>query len=73
MCYFAPSYLRREGLLPDPQKHYPTLTLSRVHLKDSEQSDPSEDERLEASGIVRRENNKMIMSDQQDQQNGNGN
>lgn len=69
MAYFAPSYLRREGLLPDPQKHYPTLTLSRVHLKDSEQSDPLEFERLEISGDIRTEN-KMAAADEQG---GNGN
>jgi len=66
MTYIAPSYLRAQGLLPEPEKNYPALSMSRVNMaKDSEEEDPSEKERIKLSGEYRRQN---IMQHKQQQQ-----
>jgi hypothetical protein len=52
MSYMAPSYLRRQGLLPEPKTIYPALTMSRI---EDEEQDPSERERMEVAGEFRRQ------------------
>src|ERR671910_2781903 len=66
MTYTAPSYLRAQGLLPEPKKHYPTLAMSRINKADEkcEEKDPSEVERIKLAGEFRRQN----ISQQQQQQ-----
>jgi hypothetical protein len=55
MSYMAPSYLRRQGLLPLlPKGRHPALTMSRIEL-DEEEQDPHERERIEAAGEYRRQ------------------
>jgi hypothetical protein len=65
MCYRAPSYLRAQGLLPEPKKNVAALSMSRIFLSDDEERDPHEKERIEAAGEVRRQN---IQQQQQKQQ-----
>jgi hypothetical protein len=67
MTYTAPSYLRAQGLLPEPKKHYPTLAMSRINKADEkcEEKDPSEVERIKLAGEFRRQN---IIQQQQQQQ-----
>jgi hypothetical protein len=66
MTYTAPSYLRAQGLLPEPKKHYPTLAMSRINKADEkcEEKDPSEVERIKLAGEFRRQN---IIQQQQQQ------
>jgi hypothetical protein len=53
MSYMAPSYLRRQGLLPDPPKNmHPALRMSKIEA--DEEQDPHERERVEAAGEYRR-------------------
>jgi hypothetical protein len=68
MTYTAPSYLRAQGLLPEPKKHYPTLAMSRINKADEkcEEKDPSEVERIKLAGEFRRQN--IIQQQQQQQQ-----
>lgn len=57
MAYMAPSYLRAQGLLPEPEKNFPTLSMSRISkTKGSEEPDPSEKERIKIAGEFRRQN-----------------
>jgi hypothetical protein len=66
ITYLSPSYLRRQGLLPDPKSGFdPALRLSRISLVDKEVPDEYEKERIEAAGEVRRQN---ILQQQQQQQ-----
>ena len=58
MSYMAPSYLRKQGLLPEPKSIYPALTMSRI--EDEEEEDPSERERMEVAGEFRRQHQKQI-------------
>jgi hypothetical protein len=51
MSYMAPSYLKTQGLLPDPKTIHPALTMSRI---EDEEQDPSERQRMEAAGEYRR-------------------
>jgi hypothetical protein len=56
MTYIAPSYLRAQGVLPEPKKNYPALSMSRVNMsEDFEEKDPSERERIKAAGEYRRQ------------------
>jgi hypothetical protein len=56
MTYIAPSYLRAQGLLPEPKKNYPALSMSRVNMNDDyEEIDPSERERIKIAGEYRRQ------------------
>lgn len=65
MSYMAPSYLRRQGLLPEPPKNrYPALRMSKIEV--DEEQDPHERERIEAAGEYRRRR-------QEKQQQGEGN
>lgn len=48
----APSYLRKQGLLPDPKKMQPALRMSKIEV--DEEQDPYEGERLEAAAEYRR-------------------
>jgi hypothetical protein len=68
MTYTAPSYLRAQGLLPEPKKHYPTLAMSRINKANEkcEEKDPSEVERIKLAGEFRRQN--IIQQQQQQQQ-----
>jgi hypothetical protein len=50
MSYMAPSYLRKQGLLPDPKKMQPALTMSKIEVDEGQ--DPYENERLEAAGNI---------------------
>jgi hypothetical protein len=53
MSYMAPSYLRKQGLLPDPPKNiHPALRMSKIEV--DEEQDPHERERIEAAGEYRR-------------------
>jgi hypothetical protein len=51
MSYMAPSYLRTQGLLPEPKTIHPALTMSKI---EDEEQDPSERARMEAAGEYRR-------------------
>ncbi len=57
MSYMAPSYLRKQGLLPEPKTIYPALSMSRI---EDEEEDPSERERMEVAGEFRRQHQKQI-------------
>ena len=57
MSYMAPSYVRKQGLLPEPKTIYPALTMSRI---EDEEQDPSEGERMEVAGEFRRQHQKQI-------------
>lgn len=52
MSYMAPSYLRKQGLLPEPKTIYPALSMSQI---EDEEQDPSEGERMEVAGEFRRQ------------------
>jgi hypothetical protein len=56
MSYFAPSYLRTQGLLPDPKSGngHPRLQLSRID-KTVEEKDEYEKQRLDAAAEYRRQ------------------
>jgi hypothetical protein len=66
MTYLAPSYLRAQGLIPDPKSGYPpTLKMTQItHLPD--EGDEYERDRLKAAGEIRRQN---IQQQQQQQPN----
>jgi hypothetical protein len=51
LSYMAPSYLRKQGLLPEPKTIHPALTMSQI---EDEEQDLSERERLEAAAEYRR-------------------
>jgi hypothetical protein len=69
ITYLSPSYLRRQGLLPDPKSGFdPALRLSRIILVDKEVPDEYEKERIEAAGEVRRQNIQRQEQQQQQQQ-----
>ena len=55
MSYFAPSYLRTQGLLPDPKSGYPpTLRMTQItNLPD--EGDEYERDRIKAAGEFRRQ------------------
>ena len=54
--YIGPSYLRAQGLLPDPKNNnYPSLTMSRIDADDFEEKDPYEKERIKAAGEYRKQ------------------
>jgi hypothetical protein len=57
MSYMAPSYLRTQGLLPEPKTIYPALSMSQI---EDEEQDPSERERMEVAGEFRRQHQKQI-------------
>lgn len=68
MSYMAPSYLRKQGLLPNPPKDmYPALTMSKIEV--DEEQDPHERERIEAAGEYRR---RIRLQEEQRQQQGGG-
>ena len=62
MTYYAPSYLKVQGLLlPKPKKHDECLSATRIHLGEdvfgvTEEKDPSEEKRLKIAGEIRQEN-----------------
>lgn len=54
ISYMAPSYLRRQGLLPDaPEGRVPVLTMSKIEPDEVE--DPYEKERIKVAGEYRQE------------------
>ena len=54
ISYMAPSYLRRQGLLPDaPKGRVPVLTMSKIEPDEVE--DPYQKERIEVAGEYRQE------------------
>jgi hypothetical protein len=40
MSYIGPSYLRKQGLLPEPKTIHPALTMSKIDAVDFEEKDP---------------------------------
>lgn len=56
MTYYAPSYLRAQGLIPDPKAGYPpSLSMTQItNLPD--EGDEHERERIKAAGEYRRQN-----------------
>jgi hypothetical protein len=67
MSYMAPSYLRRQGLLPDPPKNmHSALRMSKIEV--NEEQDPHEKERLEAAGEYRRQRQEEQRRQQQEQE-----
>ena len=58
MSYMAPSYLRVQGLLPEPKSIYPALTMSKI--ENDEEQDPSERQRIEAAGEYRRRQQRQL-------------
>jgi len=67
MSYMAPSYLRKQGLLPNPENKYPELTMSRIEV-DDEEKDPYERERLKAAGEYRRRRQEERQRQQQEEE-----
>jgi hypothetical protein len=58
MSYMAPSYLRRLGLLPLlPKGNFPALSMSKI--EGDEEQDPYENERIEAAGEYRRQQQQL--------------
>jgi hypothetical protein len=51
MSYIGPSYLRVQGLLPEPKTTHAALTMSKI---EEEEKDPSERQRMKAAGEYRR-------------------
>ena len=66
MSYMGPSYLRTQGLLPDPKTGHPALTMSAIDADDFEEQDPSERERIEAAGEYRRQQQQLQQHQQED-------
>lgn len=64
ISYMAPSYLRRQGLLPmnGSKGSSPVLTMSKLELDEKE--DPYESERIDAAGQYRREHQKQQQQQQ---------
>lgn len=56
MSYTGPSYLRVQGLLPEPKTIHPALTMSKI---EDEEHDPSERQRIEAAGEYRRRRQRL--------------
>lgn len=56
MSYTGPSYLRVQGLLPEPKTIHPALTMSKI---EDEEQDPSERQRIEAAGEYRRRRQRL--------------
>jgi hypothetical protein len=55
MSYIGPSYLRVQGLLPNPKDgSHPALTMSKIDTDDFEEKDPFERQRMEAAGEDRK-------------------
>jgi hypothetical protein len=55
MSYIGPSYLRVQGLLPNPKDgSHPALTMSKIDTDDFEEKDSWEKERIKAAGEYRR-------------------
>ena len=69
MSYMAPSYLRKQGLLPDPPKNmHPALRMSKI--EGDEEQDPYERERIEAAGEYRRQRQEEQQRRRQQEQEG---
>jgi hypothetical protein len=62
MSYIGPSYLRKQGLLPEPKTIHPALTMSRI--QGDEEQDPSERQRMEAAGEYRRQQQQRYLQRQ---------
>ena len=67
MTYMAPSYLARQGLLPGPKKHDPSLRMTRIS-SEGEETDPSECKRLTVAGALRLANKAAVEEELRDQQ-----
>jgi hypothetical protein len=70
MTYFAPSYLHRQGLLPNPKSGYPpTLRMSQItNLPD--EGDEHEKERLAAAPEYRMRKQQQEQQEQEGNNNG---
>jgi hypothetical protein len=57
MSYIGPSYLRVQGLLPNPKdgSSHPALAMSQIDTDDIKKKDPFERHRMEAAGEYRRQ------------------
>jgi len=61
MSYMAPSYLRRQGLLPLlPKGKFPALSMSKI--EGDEEQDPYKNERIEAAGEYRRQQQMLLLT-----------
>jgi hypothetical protein len=67
MTYFAPSYLKVQGLLPPPEpkkeNEFPALALSAIEA--DEEKDPSERQRMKDVGEYRRRQQRRLQHHQQ--------
>jgi hypothetical protein len=68
MSYIGPSYLRVQGLLPDPKDSYPSLTMSQIDTDDIEDKDPWEKDRIKAAGEYRRQRRQQEQLEQKQKQ-----
>ncbi|MDQ3851364.1 MAG: hypothetical protein M3299_00855 [Thermoproteota archaeon] len=67
MSYMGPSYLRVQGLLPDPKDSYPSLTMSQIDTDDIEKKDPWEKDRIKTAGEYRQKLQKQQLEQKQPQ------
>ncbi len=67
MSYIGPSYLRVQGLLPDPKDSYPSLTMSQIDTYDIEDKDPWEKDRIKTAGEYRRKLQEQQLEQKQPQ------
>lgn len=54
MSYIGPSYLRVQGLLPEPKDSHPSLIMSQIDTDDIGKKDPCEKDRIKTRGEDRR-------------------
>lgn len=55
MSYMGPSYLRKQGLLPEPKSFHPALTMSKIDAVDEEEKDSWEKKRIKAAALFTRQ------------------
>jgi hypothetical protein len=63
MSYIGPSYLKVQGLLPEPKTIHAALTMSKI--EEEEQQDPSERQRMKAAGEYRRRHQQQRQQQEQ--------
>ncbi len=68
MSYMGPSYLRVQGLLPDPKDSHPSLTMSQIDTDDIENKDLWEKDRIKAAGEYRRQRRQQQQLEQKQSQ-----
>lgn len=67
MTYYAPSYLRAQGLIPNPKSGYPPLLSMTQITHEPDEGDEYEKERIKAAGEYRLQNMKRLEQQQQSQ------